>query len=75
MLEHDITVYSKKNCPPCNFTKKTLESKGIKFNEIDIETDAAARDYIIELGYRGAPVVVTPTDHWSGFNPNRLNAL
>lgn len=75
MLEHEITVYSKKDCQPCEFTKKILKGRGIGFNEVDIEHDAAGRDYIIGLGYRGAPVVVTPEDHWSGFRPDRLNKL
>jgi len=29
----------------------------------------------MSLGYLQAPVVVTPDAHWSGFRPDRLNAL
>ena len=34
-----------------------------------------AREYVMSLGYLQAPVVVTDTDHWSGFRPDRIKAL
>jgi len=33
------------------------------------------RDYVMALGYLQAPVVVAGGEHWSGFRPDRINAL
>ena len=37
--------------------------------------DSEARDYVMALGYLQAPVVVAGNEHWSGFRPDRINAL
>jgi glutaredoxin-like protein NrdH len=42
---------------------------------VDITLDPEARDYVMALGYLQAPVVVTESDHWSGFRPDRIKAL
>lgn len=35
----NITIYSKSNCPNCESAKALLDSKGLKYAEIDVETD------------------------------------
>jgi glutaredoxin 3 len=52
-----IIVYSKKVCPNCVQVKQMLESKGVKYIEVDIETNAAGRDVLVELGLRSVPQV------------------
>lgn len=70
-----LTLYSKPNCPQCVQTKRKLEQKGLAFNTIDISLDAASAKIVTDLGYRQVPVVVSATQHWSGFRPDLLNAL
>lgn len=52
-----IIVYSKKVCPNCVQVKQLLESKGIKYIEVDIETNAAGRDVLVQQGLRSVPQV------------------
>ena len=52
-----IIVYSKNNCPFCDQAKALLESKNIDFKEVNIETNAAGRDVLIERGLRSVPQV------------------
>lgn len=52
-----IVVYSKKVCPNCIKVKSLLEAKGIKFTEIDVETNAAGRDVVLSHGLRSVPQV------------------
>ena len=33
------------------------------------------REYVKGLGYMQAPVVVTDDEHWSGFRPDKIEAL
>lgn len=71
-----VTVYSKPACPQCQFTKKKLDDLGIAYEVFDIITDPWARGTVQAMGYRSAPVVVVSmTNHWSGYRPDRLNAL
>ena len=71
-----LKVYSKEDCMQCNFTKKWLNEHGIEYEEINVEEDEAGLNYIKdELGYQAVPVVVTPTENWYGFRPDKLAEL
>src|SRR5699024_6927883 len=70
-----VTVYTKPACVQCNATYKALDKHGIEYQIIDISVDDEAREYVMALGYLQAPVVVTGSDHWSGFRPDRIKAL
>jgi glutaredoxin-like protein NrdH len=70
-----ITVYTKPACVQCNMTSKALDKQGLAYDVVDISEDAEARDYVMAMGYLQAPVVVAGGDHWSGFRPDRINAL
>jgi glutaredoxin-like protein NrdH len=70
-----ITVYSKPACPQCDATKRHLTTKGVEFEVVDITQDNAAREAVLALGYSSAPVVVSGSTHFSGFRPDKLNAV
>lgn len=76
-----ITIYTKDNCQQCEATKKKFHSLGVPYNEIDLDEDAGAVDFVRWLGYSQAPVVVVSRcednnvvidQHWSGFRPDRI---
>jgi len=52
-----ITVYSKNNCPYCVQAKKLLDSKGVTYQEIKIDEDPAAREFIVSEGHRTVPQI------------------
>jgi glutaredoxin len=52
-----IIVYSKNNCPFCDQAKALLKSKNIDFKEVNIETNAAGRDVLLERSLRSVPQV------------------
>ena len=70
-----VTVYSKTACGKCVFTKKWLESKGIPYEEKRTDLDDDARNEVIEMGYQELPVVVAGHEHWSGYQPDKLEEL
>lgn len=70
-----ITVYSKPSCVQCTATYRVLASKGIEFEILDLSADETALQEVKALGYLQAPVVVTDNDHWSGFRPDKIDAL
>jgi glutaredoxin len=52
-----ITVYSKNNCPYCVQAKNLLQLKGIEFNEIKIDEDSEAREFVLGEGHRTVPQI------------------
>lgn len=52
-----ITVYSKQNCPYCVQAKKLLESKGIDYEEIRIDEDESAKQFVLSHGHRSVPQI------------------
>jgi glutaredoxin 3 len=52
-----ITIYSKNNCPYCVQAKNLLRSKGIVFEEINIEETPEAREFIVTQGHRTVPQI------------------
>ena len=75
MSTSPVTVYTKPACVQCNATYKALDKAGIAYEKVDISIDDEAREYVLALGYLQAPVVVTDSEHWSGFRPDRIKAL
>ena len=70
-----ITVYSKPNCVQCSATYRALDKAGLVYRTVDVALDVEALEQVRALGYAQAPVVVAGEDHWSGFRPDKIQAL
>jgi glutaredoxin-like protein NrdH len=70
-----VTVYTLPSCVQCESTKKYLTNKDVPFETVDLSQNEAAMERVRGLGYQAAPVVIAGDDHWSGFRPDKLNAL
>lgn len=69
------TVYTKPGCVQCNATFKALETAQVSYRTVDVTEDPQAVEKLRDLGYMQAPVVVTDSDHWSGFRPDKIAEL
>lgn len=58
-----LTVYSTTWCGPCKRLKSQLAREGIVFDEVDIERDPAAADFVMSVnnGNQVVPTVVIDT--------------
>ncbi|AJJ61792.1 glutaredoxin-like protein NrdH [Yersinia aldovae] len=70
-----IIIYTKPDCVQCNATYRALDKQGISYQIIDLTKDPHALSHVKSLGYQQVPVVVAGTEHWSGFCPDKINAL
>ena len=52
-----LTVYSKPACPFCDKAKHLLETRGVKFEVVDISQDIDAREFLVESGFRTVPQI------------------
>ena len=57
-----LTVYSKNHCPFCDKAKHLLKTKGIDYQEIKIDEDHEAREWLLEQGHRTAPQIYFGTE-------------
>ena len=71
-----ITVYSKPSCVQCTATYRALDNKGVRYEVIDLTAQPAeVVDAFKARGLLQAPIVVTDTDTWTGFRPDKVAAL
>jgi thioredoxin reductase (NADPH) len=64
-----IVMYSKSVCPFCTMAKQLLQSKGVEWQEINIETEAGRRDEMIERsGRMTVPQIFIGDSHVGGFD-------
>lgn len=54
-----ITMYTTDWCPYCNSTKRFFNNKGIPFEEINVEQDEAAAEFVMNAngGNRTVPTI------------------
>lgn len=69
------TVYIKPACVQCDMTKRYLDKNGIEYDTVDITQDSEALDYVLGMGFSSAPVVISDSGSWAGFQPDKLNLL
>lgn len=64
-----VQIYSKQQCPYCVRAKGLLTKKGVSFEEIDVETDEATRNWLVETtGQRTVPQVFVDGRPLGGFS-------
>jgi glutaredoxin 3 len=52
-----LTIYSKAQCTYCDQAKALLKSKNVPFNEVRIDLDQSAREFIVSEGHRTVPQI------------------
>ena len=63
-----IVVYSKNMCGYCVKAKSVLTSKGLEFEEINIEEKPEAREFVISEGHRTMPQIYVDGKSIGGYN-------
>ena len=52
-----LKLYTRTVCPQCLWVKSEIKEKGLSVEEINMDQDSAAKDFIIEQGYSAAPIL------------------
>lgn len=70
-----VTVYSTTWCGFCHQVKEWLKSKGVEFDEIDLEKDSTAAKQVVEATKQmGVPVTKIGESYIVGFDRPKLEA-
>ncbi len=71
-----VTVYSTPSCSWCTTLKNYLDSKGIRYRDIDVSKDPkVAEDLVRRSGQKGVPQTDINGQIIVGFNQKRINTL
>jgi glutaredoxin-like YruB-family protein len=71
-----VTVYSTPTCPWCHKTKDFLTEKGVAFTVIDVSTnEAKANEMVEKSGQMGVPVIDIDGEIIVGFNKEKLTEV
>lgn len=62
-----------RECSNCTATKKAMDRQGIPY--VSREMTDVEREGFKKAGHLAAPVVITETDVWAGFRPDKILAL
>lgn len=75
----EITIYTKRNCPACEATKKAMDRAGLDYEVIDVTNSPTRQQALRECGFRAMPVVEIANGEeyrsWEGFRPDLIKQL
>ena len=70
-----ITMYSTDWCGHCKNARTYFASKGIRYNDIDVEKSESGRKEFKELGGGGVPLIIVGDKVMRGFSAKSFEAL
>ncbi len=70
-----VIIYSTSHCPWCVRAKEYFASKGVRYDERDVERSPSARAEFEKLGGKGVPLIMVGDEKMEGFNQQRLDQL
>ncbi len=68
----NVTVYTMPGCSACHHATEFLATNGVKFTERNISEDSKAREELLAMGFRAAPVIKVDNRTMLGFDPVKL---
>ena len=68
----NVTVYTMQGCGACSRAKEFLQLNHVKFTELNVSEDPKAREELLAMGYRAAPVIKVDNQMMLGFDAEKL---
>lgn len=68
----NVTVYTMHGCSACNHAREFLARNGVKYTERNVSDDAKAREELLAMGFRAAPVIKVDNRTMLGFDAEKL---
>ncbi|WP_308540784.1 glutaredoxin family protein [uncultured Murdochiella sp.] len=71
----EVTIYTSPTCVHCKAAKAFMADNNIAYTEKDVAADTEARQWMLDRGYRGVPVIVVDGEEIIGFDQKKLSEL
>lgn len=68
----NVTVYTMHGCGACDRAKEFLTRNHVKFTELNVSENTQAREELLAMGYRAAPVIKVDDQTMLGFDADKL---
>jgi glutaredoxin 3 len=73
MADKVVKVYSTPTCPWCRSTKQFLDNNGIKYQDLNVADDKAAREEMINVTHQmSVPTIMIDNEMVIGFKEAEL---
>jgi len=73
--DHDALIFTKNDCVNCDSTKSLMDELEISYTMVNMDEVPGAKAAVKAAGFRQAPVVITSSKKWSGFEEAQIRAL
>ena len=70
-----IMIFTAKDCPYCEKTKKFFSDRKVNFIEKEVTENPEAMKQLIDLGRFGTPLIIVDGKEVVGFDEERLEEL
>ncbi|WP_165005359.1 MULTISPECIES: glutaredoxin-like protein NrdH [unclassified Enterococcus] len=71
----NVKIFSKNNCMQCKMVKRFLADNQIEFEEVNIDEQPEAIDWLKAQGFQSVPVITSDAATVIGFRPDQLRNL
>ena len=76
MNNHKVKLYSTPTCVWCRAAKEFLDEEKVAYEEINVASDAIAREYMFKRsGQMGVPVIEIGNEIIIGFDKEKISEL
>jgi len=72
LAKYPVTLYSARDCPPCDQARQALRQRGVPFNEYTVSTDADVAALKSRFGDSSAPTIAIGTTVVKGYSASGL---
>lgn len=73
VMNTPITVYGQPSCQPCRLVQRRLDRDQVPYDYVDLTQHPDKLAQLKAAGMTRTPIIETPTETWSGLDPDRLN--
>lgn len=71
----NVKIFSKNNCIQCKMAKRFLSENNIAFEEVNIDIQTEAVEWLKDNGFQSLPVITSDVTTVVGFRPDQLKQL
>ena len=71
----NVKIFSKNHCMQCKMVKRFLTENQIAFEEVNIDEQPEAVDWLKAQGFQSVPVITSDAETVIGFRPDQLRKL
>ena len=71
----NVKIFSKNNCMQCKMVKRFLTENQIAFEEVNIDEQPEAVDWLKAQGFQSVPVITSDAETVIEFRPDQLRKL